>query len=424
MRQRRLCMIAAAVLVGITACARLPSGQENKEAAHAVVMPEYPAAIPKEDWEERIRFIQENHPEEEFMKQLANFTSVTASRLLKGGTENANYSPVSLYYALALSQMGAGGSTAEELGNLTGIQDEEFLASQCGKLFRLLYKDNEISKLKLANSLWMDVSCSWKPDFETRALNDFYASLHSVDFKEKEAARLAGEWIGEQTNQTIKPELEFSDGQLSAIINTIYFYDQWIDRFDKNKTQKDLFYPETGEPEEMEFMNAVFSAHGFAKGENYTRSALGLKENGSMVFILPDEGTGVDQLLKDPQTLTEALNGGENGSGEVVFQVPKFSIDSEFTLSELLRDLGIKTAFTEDADFSGMTDEPLFISDVIQQSHIAVNENGVEASAFTVIEYCGASLPEGRAEMILNRPFLYAVTDNSGGVLFLGVVRK
>ena len=62
-----------------------------------------------------------------------------------------------------------------------------------------------------------------------------------------------------------------------------------------------------------------------------------------------------------------------------------------------------------------------FISGINQETHIAIDENGVEASAFTQIDYAGAAMPEGRAEMILNRPFIYAVTTSNGMILFVGI---
>ncbi|MEL7570921.1 MAG: serpin family protein, partial [Eubacteriaceae bacterium] len=86
-----------------------------------------------------------------------------------------------------------------------------------------------------------------------------------------------------------------------------------------------------------------------------------------------------------------------------------------------LQSLGIKSAFLSDADFSGITDGLTFISNVTQHTHIAIDENGVEASAFTQIDYCGAARPDGRAEMILDRPFLYGITSSNGTLIFIGV---
>ena len=66
---------------------------------------------------------------------------------------------------------------------------------------------------------------------------------------------------------------------------------------------------------------------------------------------------------------------------------------------------------------------PLFISKVKQDAHIGIDENGVEAAAFTEISWAGAALPQGRAEMILNRPFFYVIR-NKGKIVFMGVCEK
>ncbi len=90
-------------------------------------------------------------------------------------------------------------------------------------------------------------------------------------------------------------------------------------------------------------------------------------------------------------------------------------------MKEMLQTLGLNEAFGESADFSGISDQkPLGLSDVAQEVHIGIDENGVEAAAFTEILWAGAALPQGRAEMILNRPFLYAV-KNKGQILFVGI---
>lgn len=87
----------------------------------------------------------------------------------------------------------------------------------------------------------------------------------------------------------------------------------------------------------------------------------------------------------------------------------------------MLRDMGVKEAFEEQADFSAMSDEPAFISRIKQETHIGVNEDGVEAAAYTEIAMAGAGLPEGRHVLDFNRPFLFGIISDQGIPLFLGV---
>lgn len=168
-------------------------------------------------------------------------------------------------------------------------------------------------------------------------------------------------------------------------------------------------------------MNQAFGSAGFARGESFTRAGLALKNGGQMVFVLPDEGISPCSLLASPEQMREIFEGGKDGYGQVTWKIPRFSFGSALELVDVLKALGVSAAFAADADFTGITDHLAFISDVHQETHIAIDEKGVEASAFTRIDYFGAALPEDRAEMILDRPFLYAITAPGGGLLFVGL---
>ena len=122
-----------------------------------------------------------------------------------------------------------------------------------------------------------------------------------------------------------------------------------------------------------------------------------------------------------PRKVTEIFDGGEVKYGEVTWSVPKFNYGSSYKLKEVLRELGVASAFLPEADFSGITEHMAFISEVAQETHIAIDENGVEASAFTKLDLTGAGLPEDKAEMILNRPFIFGITAANGTLLFAGV---
>lgn len=309
---------------------------------------------------------------------------------------------------------------------MLGVSEPRVLEEQCGNLYRRVYRDNEIGKLKIANSIWMDNDMngepvSFKDSFVKSAAANFYASCHSVDFSENKTGKAMAEWVSANTNGTLSPAIEIYPEQILSILNTVYFYDQWIDRFNRSKTAEDTFYLSNGKEIKVDFMNKTNPTTGFSRGESFTRSGLTLKNAGRMVFILPDEGVSPYDLLASPERMKETFEGGESFYGEVVWKIPKFSFGSKLALTDVLKSLGVSSAFLPDADFSGITDHMAFITDVLQQTHIAIDEDGVEASAFTQIAYAGAALPEGRAEMILNRPFIYYITAPDGSLLFVGV---
>lgn len=189
----------------------------------------------------------------------------------------------------------------------------------------------------------------FKDIFVENVVKNFYASSYNVNFSDKEIGKAMGEWISENTNGTLSPKIDTDSQQILSILNTVYFYNQWIDRFDKDKTQEDIFHLLNGEEVKTDFMNQTMGSTGFSKGKNFTRSALGLKNGGQMVFILPDEDVSPYDLFSSYEQ--------------------------------------IKKIF----------------------------EEGVEASAFTQIDYVGS------ADMILNRPFIYGIIASNGSLLFIGI---
>lgn len=390
--------------------------------------PALPKSISFDDYEAQREVRQQNQVEEAYVQAANDFAARSAGKVFGEQQVNAAYSPISLFMALSLAGTGAAGETQEEIFAALGLSDwqSEHIAQQTGKLFRLLYSDNKIGKLLISNSLWMQEGIKFDQKFLEQAAEEFYASAHLVDFSQQKTAEKMEKWISEQTGGLIEPKIQTDPQQILSIINTLYFKDEWIDRFDEKKTEPDTFHKADGSQVECDFMNQTFGSHGFVRGKGYTSVSLSLKNNGSMTFILPDEGVSPEDLLKDPQKAAELFgNGGENvhsGFGEVVLQVPKFSYGSDFKLKETLQQLGIEKAFQGEADFSNMTSQDTFISSINQQTHVGIDEKGVEAAAFTEILYCGAAMPTDRAEVRLTRPFLYRITAAGGTLLFVGAV--
>ena len=381
---------------------------------HAVT---YPQSTDPEDYETARRIRDDNPVEDATGKAIRSFSYQAAAQLLEEKTDG-NVSPLSLYYALAMAAIGAKGDTQAELMSLLGAEDLDALKTQCGNLYRLLYQDNDVTKLKIANSIWANQMAKLSPAFYETAAQAFYAEAYQRDFAKGETGKEIGKWIADHTNGTLEPEIKVDPGQLLHLINTVYFYDEWIDSFPESGTAPDTFHGASGEIT-VDFMNRT-SMGSFAKGDGYTKSALGLKGGGQMVFVLPDAGTDAETLYRSPERLEAVLGAEMESYGTVTWKLPKFTIDASYDCKAPLEALGLHAAFTKDADFSGMTDEEAWIDGVLQGTHIAVNEKGVEASAYTDLMFAGSAMPEDKAEMILDRPFLYAIIQEDIP-LFIGV---
>lgn len=407
-----------------------PASSSSAEKARPILDVVFPKAYAFEDVEARIKTFEDNPVDEMFTNSVKNFSYLTASTLLSSylnaskimghADGNLNYSPLSPYYALAVAAMGASGKTQDELLSVLGVKDKETLSKECGNLYRRLYMDNESGKVKIANSLWLDKQVEWKQDYVKNVAKNFYASIFSEDFADGNTASKISNWIAENTNGTLAPEIELMPNEIMTILNTIYFKAAWSDEFFEENTKQDSFYLDGGAEIKCDFMNRVTDST-FAKGDGFTRSSLGFANHMKMEFVLPDEGVSVESLLSSPEKLKEALEGGTEDYGIVTWSVPKFGYDSSINLVDTLKKLGINSAFGDEADFSGITDNWAYIGNITQGTHIAVDEKGVEASAYTMVNEAGTGAPTEEVDMILNRPFLYAITTADNTPLFIGV---
>lgn len=412
--------------VCILVIANLVACSSNGKSA-AVKAPIYPKSISFDDYDSRSSVWTKNSIDESYKKALNKFSFSSASKILSGQSKNISYSPTSLYMTLSLAGTGANGATQDEIFSVLGTNGKgiNYMSEQNSKLFRLLYSDNKIGKLKIANSLWLAKNVNFKNAFIDNAARNFYASIYNVDFSDDNSAKLMSKWISENTNGILSPKMSLDKKQIMSIINTIYFKDEWADRFDENNTKPDTFYLSNGGEIKCAFMNITYAAHGYVKGDGFTSASLGLKNSSSMMFILPDKGMSVDNLLSTPEKTALLFNEKESKSGKVIFQIPKFSFGNSLDLNDTLKTLGIKSAFLPEADFSGITEGVAFISNIKQQTHIAIDEKGVEATAFTKIDYNGSAPPnENVAEMILDRPFIFAIKSYDDTILFIGVVNN
>nr|WP_300005230.1 serpin family protein [Tissierella sp.] len=401
--------------------------KQNLEAL-AIALPDLPSKTIFEDYEKEYETI-----DEKFIENLNQFSIKSSSIVLSNLDKKSNsiYSPISLYMALAMVGETSQGETQAQIVEALNMDNIEMIRSETGKLFRSLYFHNKIGKLSLNNSLWLNDNIDFNKATLDRLAADYYAQSFSLDFKDKSASQKISNWVGENTGENLgnkADDFRLDKDTVMKLINTVNFYDEWIDSFDENHTVKDKFTLEDGQQIQTDFMNMTYGSHGFVGAKGYTSSALQMKNNNSMIFILPDEGVSPEDILSDPGILEDAISSlysEKSQMGEVVFKIPKFNFQSTLDLKDLANQLGIETAFMDTGDFSPLSDtRPLFISDIKQSSTISIDEKGIQASSFTSIDYAGSAQPDGRAEMILDRPFIFLITGLDKSPLFIGVINN
>jgi serpin B len=361
--------------------------------------------------------LTENRPaaEIDWVQEGVDYSSVTrlGAALLKANEgDNAVISPLSAYIALAMCAEGAGGATKEEFDALIG-SDTRRVANLL--LDRLSTDENEFSS---ANSAWV----GWNSKLKEQYLNDlvmyYNAEAYLTDFD----IRIMNEWVNEKTNGLIPNVFseELDPMTRLVLINTLYMKAKWASPFDAHATYTDFFHAEGGDVE-AEFMHKT--AHfEYLSGEDYEGVVLPYKGWGmKFIALKPTSGT-----LSDLVSSLEDLS-LEGESRKIFLSMPKFDVDCRTDLNEPLKALGLVSAFTDDADFSLMSEEPLCISSVFQKVKVTVDEDGTEAAAATVIEMNATSAAPGFVEepyeLRLDEPFVYLIVESeSNAPLFMGVM--
>ncbi len=363
-----------------------------------------------------------------YIRTVNEFALSTAAELLGSEQGNEIFSPISLYFAMAILTSGAEGNTLEELLDVMHGSSVDQINQNAHAMYNALYINNEKSKCQIANSLWLDKTLTFAEQYLNYAKN-LYSSLYSVDYTDDNTAKLQNKWITENTNSVLDvSERTVPKDTVLTILNTVYFKSAFYDNFDERATAVGKFELADGSEVDVDYMKKYFYSDGeFTDGEKYLRTSHNLyfKDDSKAIFILPKDGYTVDDLIKSQDTLQECFYGGEDLYGELTYEIPKFTAKSEYGIVDAMKALGVHDAFCESANFSNMmsNSEGVMVSDISQQASFEIDEYGVEAAAFTEIRMVRTSMPmppENKCEMIFNKPFLYGIEKN-GILMFLGV---
>ena len=355
--------------------------------------------------------------------------------VLATGDGNVVFSPASIMTALAMTYAGARGVTAEEMAAVLHVDlDDPALHSAMNALDQLLESrsfksgDDRV-QLSIANSLWGQDGLTFETPFLDLLAKEYGTGMRLVDFSTAaEKARVQiNDWVASQTNDKITDLIPA--GALSALtrlvlVNAVYLDATWAKQFDPNDTFDGSFGTLSGMKVTVPMMRQT-SALFYAGGDRWQAVQLPYSgEKLAMLLIVPNEGRFGDiESHLDSGLMDEVVSALSSAS--VTLTVPKFTFRTQAQLSPVLKTLGMTTAFDPNsADFSGMTvDERLFISEVIHEAYIAVDEEGTEAAAATAV-VMGASLaPVVDITLTIDRPFIFALRDTeTGALLFLGRV--
>ncbi|EGW15136.1 serpin B6 isoform X2 [Cricetulus griseus] len=373
------------------------------------------------------------------MDHLREANGTFALNLLKilgeDSSKNVFFSPMSISSALAMVFMGAKGNTASQMiqalsldkcsGNGGGDVHLGFQSLLCE-----VNKTGTQYLLRTANKLFGEKSCDLLASFKDSCRKFYEAELEQLDFQgdTEQSRQHINTWVAKKTEDKIKELLSqgsVNSDTLLVLVNAIYFKGNWKEQFNKEDTREMYFKVNKDEekPVQMMFKKSTFKMTYI--GEIFTKILLlpyvGNELN--MIIMLPDEHIDLRTVEKEItyEKFMEWTRLDKMDEEKVEVFLPRFKLEENYDMKDVLCKLGMTDAFEDRADFSGMSSKKgLFLSKVVHKSFVEVNEEGTEAAAATaaiIMMRCAMSVPRFCAD----HPFLFFIQHvKTNGILFCG----
>lgn len=342
--------------------------------------------------------------------------------------KNVFISPLSVSMALGMTLNGANGETRaamEQTLEFTGMTTEEINQSYKSLIELLAQLDPEVI-FQIANSIWYRQGMTFEEEFINLNRTFFNALVRALDFGDPNSVNIINDWVKENTNGKIEKIIERIDpGIVMFLINAIYFKGTWTYEFDKELTQDDSFTLPGGSQKACKMM---IQTGGFNYFENNDFQAIDLpygKGQFRMTIFLPRGSKDVDSLVEefDAQNWNTWLASFSPDS--VTLQLPRFKLEYEIKLNDVLNALGMGIAFVPGrADFTMMYKPGgLWIDYVKHKTYVEVTEEGTEAAAVTVVAIRDSAGGPEIKFMRVDRPFVFVIRENhSQTILFMGKI--
>ena len=347
---------------------------------------------------------------------------------ITGANENFTISPLSLSEMLVMASNGANGETRKQINSIIGANDnisKESLNEAFNGLNEYLARVDSKTTFTTANSVWIDEGFKVKPEFLSdkkligETFNQKLSTIKTMDD--------INHWCDIKTSGRIKDILTepLDDYCRMVLANALYFKGMWKNKFSKDDTKEKEFTNSDGSTSKVQMMSQSSMFLGYEGLDmDFVEFPYG-NENYCMDVFLPHEDKKLDECMKDfdQKTFEEYLK--KAAMGEILVEMPRMKLNYKTSLVKPLKAMGMTDAFSDDADFSGISNEKTYISDVIQATFVNVDEEGTEAAAVTIATMKNDIMPMRTSTFFMNRPFAYIIREKTTGtILFMGKVRK
>ena len=352
--------------------------------------------------------------------QISIFNEMNKSK--KG--QNLIISPLSIFQILSLTTNGADSETQLEM--IQALQNEDL--DQLNSInYEILEVLNKCETVDIANA----VMARFTPLENFLEISENYCA----PFEQSLSAKQVNNWCSEKTHGKIKKILDkLEDDVQMILLNAVYFKGEWSSKFEKMNTRNKTFYNLGTEEKVVDTMSQLTHFKYYEDNQIQAVELPYKKDKISALVILPRKNVDINKYILSLDTEKDSLSNIVSNlkSHKVSLELPKFELEFSSSLKEVLQNMGMEKAFTNNADFSGLRkDAILKIDEVLHKTYLKVNEDGTEAAAVTaVIITYGSAMPEPEIiyEMKVNRPFLFILRSNDlpkdNDILFISKIEK
>lgn len=334
-------------------------------------------------------------------------------------------SPISITYALGMLNNGAAGETQAQINKVLGFGETgaDGINAFCKKMLTEAPKLDKLTKVMIANTIYMNQNYQLKPDFVTKAKDYYDAEPETRNFADGKTMDVINQWASDHTEKMIEKVLdndEFDPTAVSYLLNAIYFKGAWAEKFDKDNTKDEAFTNENNQKVQVPMMH---QEHAFNYTEDEDCQALCLPYGNNayrMTILLPKEGRTVYSLAQKLTTQTWQRYQWM-GTAIVDVKLPRFESKTDVDLIPIMSALGMPNAFDDRlAEFPYFCNASTYIGLMKQVARIKLNEEGTEAAAVTVIGMKELAMPQEPKHVNFHatRPFIYIISEQSTGAIF------
>ncbi|MCX2839843.1 helix-turn-helix domain-containing protein [Salinimicrobium sp. MT39] len=342
---------------------------------------------------------------------------------IKVEKENLIISPLSTYYALLAAYEGSKNKTKQEFEKILYLNNSGSLNNNYLHYFAT--KSDSFPGVNVANAIWLDKNLVLEGDYSKSVSDKYFSDFERTEFAntEKAVSDING-WVSNKTSGKIDEII--NDSHINAdtklvISNAVYFRREWLFKFDKQKTVSAPFFTSVENQYKVDFMNMTESLKYFENEEYQFISKPYRNSDLSFGIILPKKLFGIEEI--EEKMSNEFFNQILDSTSYIktALSIPKLKLESNYELSDALKGVGLKTAFTSEADFSGITkEEPVQFSKVLHKAGIELDEEKTEAAAATA---ASVKITGRQSYKIFkaDHPFVFFVLDNKTKIiLFMG----